>query len=187
MASSAPTKVIILGPSGSGKTFLKDYLRNQGYHVNVSCTSRPRREGEIAGRDYFFVDKKFFEQNEWIEMQSYNYWYYGTLKKFWNDAQVFIMNRKAIEQLREARLLDEAFIIYLDIEKEIRVRRLIKRNDSNDSVERRIKADEEEYEDFNLCNLKVCDENFLPERIYQKILDQGIKPRFKKSGNWKYL
>lgn len=45
-----------MGASGSGKTCLSKYLRNEfDIPVIVSTTTRPKREGEIEGEDYFFV------------------------------------------------------------------------------------------------------------------------------------
>lgn len=51
-----PIIIAIVGASGSGKTFLSKYLRSQfDIPVIVSTTTRPRRENEVEGEDYFFV------------------------------------------------------------------------------------------------------------------------------------
>ena len=51
-----PVIIAIAGASGSGKTTLSKYLqRKYGIPAIVSTTTRPRREDEIEGEDYFFV------------------------------------------------------------------------------------------------------------------------------------
>lgn len=51
-----PIIIAISGPSGAGKTSLAKLLQNQlDIPIIVSSTTRPRREDEIPGQDYFFV------------------------------------------------------------------------------------------------------------------------------------
>lgn len=59
--------VIISGPSGVGKDAVINRLRERrpDIHFVVTATSRPRREGEVHGVDYFFVSKGQFE--EWLQ------------------------------------------------------------------------------------------------------------------------
>ena len=51
-------------------------------HVNLSDTSRPPREGEIHGQEYFFVDKETMrrdvENNMFIEAGTFQDNLYGT-------------------------------------------------------------------------------------------------------------
>ena len=51
-------------------------------HEIVSCTSRPKRENEIDGINYYFHTKDSFEKmiknNEMLEYTIFNDWYYGT-------------------------------------------------------------------------------------------------------------
>ena len=48
---------VISAPSGAGKTSLVRSLMAQepGLRFSVSCTTRPKRENEVEGRDYFFI------------------------------------------------------------------------------------------------------------------------------------
>ena len=79
---------IITGPSGAGKTsILKRVMREvENLEFSVSYTTRPRRPGEVDGRDYFFVDEKRFkkmvEEGEFLEWAIVHGYYYGTSKKF---------------------------------------------------------------------------------------------------------
>ncbi|MDK2923347.1 MAG: guanylate kinase [Pseudothermotoga sp.] len=53
---------------------------------SVSCTTRPKRPGEIEGRDYFFVDEETFirmmKEDEFLEWAIVHGYYYGTPRKF---------------------------------------------------------------------------------------------------------
>jgi guanylate kinase len=76
--------IIISSPSGGGKgTLIKEILRSVpdiGY--SVSLTTRPQRQGEEDGRDYFFVSKSEFEtfrdEGGFLEFAEVHGNYYGT-------------------------------------------------------------------------------------------------------------
>ncbi len=75
---------IISAPSGAGKTSLVHQLiqRMRNLEVSVSHTTRPKRPGEVDGRDYIFVDRGHFESmieaDEFLEHASVFENYYGT-------------------------------------------------------------------------------------------------------------
>lgn len=60
----APLLVVISGPSGVGKDAVVKALQNRSnsYHFVVTVTSRPPREKEVEGVDYFFVSSNQFEE-----------------------------------------------------------------------------------------------------------------------------
>lgn len=79
--------IIFSAPSGSGKTTIVRHLLDKfdGLAFSVSACTRKRREGEIDGRDYYFLDTDLFnekiENNEFIEYEEvYPGNFYGTLK-----------------------------------------------------------------------------------------------------------
>src|SRR5262245_9793789 len=55
---------VLSSPSGAGKTTLWRRLieRMPGLRMSVSVTTRPKRPGEVEGKDYLFVEKARFEQ-----------------------------------------------------------------------------------------------------------------------------
>jgi guanylate kinase len=79
--------IIISSPSGGGKgTLIKEILRSVpsiGY--SVSHTTRAPREGEVNGRDYFFVTREEFEtriaNGEFLEFAEVHGNFYGTSLK----------------------------------------------------------------------------------------------------------
>jgi guanylate kinase len=81
--------IIFAAPSGTGKSTLVKYVmakeESLNLHFSVSATSRPSREGETEGVDYFFLKPEEFEQKiaegAFIEYEEvYAGIKYGTLK-----------------------------------------------------------------------------------------------------------
>ncbi|NIP92049.1 MAG: guanylate kinase, partial [Akkermansiaceae bacterium] len=77
--------LLVSGPSGSGKTTLCRRLARDGEaHYSVSCTTRPARDGEINGRDYYFLTREAFEADveagNFLEYAEVHGNLYGTLK-----------------------------------------------------------------------------------------------------------
>ena len=76
--------VIITAPSGAGKTTIyREVLeRNRGLVFSVSYTTRNRRPGEVDGRDYYYIDKKTFEEKkkrgDFVEWANVHGEIYGT-------------------------------------------------------------------------------------------------------------
>ena len=79
---------VTTGPSGAGKTTLLNRLMAEmpACIFSVSATTRPQREAEMPGRDYFFVSESEFqemkERGEFIEWAKVHNNYYGTPKNF---------------------------------------------------------------------------------------------------------
>lgn len=96
--------IVISAPSGCGKsTVVKRLLEKRGnIRFSVSATTRPPRDGEADGVDYFFVDRAEFDRmvrdGEFLEHAVYVGNGYGT-------------PRKAVD-----KLLDEGHDVMLDID-----------------------------------------------------------------------
>ena len=54
--------LVLSAPSGAGKSTLTSMLRRQipQFGYSVSCTTRPMRQGEVEGKDYFFLGEEDF-------------------------------------------------------------------------------------------------------------------------------
>ncbi|MEF2794680.1 MAG: guanylate kinase [Hydrogeniiclostridium sp.] len=76
--------VVLSGPSGAGKdTVLKRLMEKEpGIRLSVSATTRSPREGEVDGKDYFFLSRAQFdglvEQDKMLEHAEYCGNCYGT-------------------------------------------------------------------------------------------------------------
>ncbi len=80
--------IIISGTTCAGKgTVIQELLnRNSNLSLSVSYTSRKKRDGEIEGKDYYFINKEQFEDkiksDEMLEYEIVHQdHYYGTPKK----------------------------------------------------------------------------------------------------------
>jgi guanylate kinase len=75
---------VLSGPSGTGKTSIARLVleRTSGLVFSISCTTRPRREGEVEGRDYFFIEEERFSsmaaKGEFLEWAAVHGMSYGT-------------------------------------------------------------------------------------------------------------
>ena len=102
-------KIILCGPTCSGKNHLKDkFVSEAGLIPEVSYTTRPPREGEVDGKDYFFISQKRFDKMRssglFLETATHpdgtgNSYWYGTTLFQWKESDITIMNRSGLENL----------------------------------------------------------------------------------------
>lgn len=135
--------IILCGKSGAGKDYCAKELAKQfksiGYSVNdiVSCTTRPKREGEVEGKDYFFLSDEQFQtglvRDDFLEYSKFRGWYYGIPKDSIakNKINILVMNPEGvISILQKNNLLPDnttGIILYIDVPFRIRLLRSIKR------------------------------------------------------------
>lgn len=140
-------RIIIIGKGGSGKDHLRKEMVSHGFKYCVSHTSRPIREGEKEGEDYYFVDESHFSSGIFYEKVIFNGWFYGTSMEEFRSSNLFIMTPSGLAKMpRKDR--EQSHVIYLDIDEDTRRERLSKRRDADD-VERRLKADEIDFGNFS--------------------------------------
>jgi len=78
---------VVTGPSGSGKSTIVHHVLSDLRNVqfSVSHTTRPKRNSEEDGREYYFVSDKEFERmiarKKFVEWAVVHGHYYGTSKK----------------------------------------------------------------------------------------------------------
>lgn len=171
-------KLLVLGKSGSGKDFLVRNLTRMGLIPGLKTTTRPMRKYEIPGVTYDFVENRIFkdmvETDQFLCTQSFTVtpegrepevWHYGITKEEFGRAQVFIMTPAEFSGI-DAETRKGCFVVYLDIDRETRESRVLNRNDRNDSVRRRLDADEVDFQGFSDYDLKVTDPEFTAQDVY---------------------
>ena len=156
-------KLAIVGPGASGKDYLRKRFMDRSFNFGVSCTTRSPRETEVDGEDYFFLSEEEFEtkikNGEFVEWQSFKGWKYGITVDEFNRCDVMILNAEAVDLLAD-EYRNRLFVIYLDISEETRRARLESRNDINDEIERRIKADNDQFRNFSNYDCIITNDNF---------------------------
>jgi guanylate kinase len=166
-------KCLIVGKSGSGKDFLLRGLVKKGLKYSPKYTTRPKRKLETNGREYFFIENKDLElmikSNQILTYQMFNIfgsiWYYAISKDNFNNNQVFIMTPHELSSI-DLETRKKCFVVYLDIDFEIRKKRILGRNENADNVDRRLAADEEDFKDFSDYDLKISDPYFEIDMVY---------------------
>ncbi len=141
--------IAVSGPSGSGKTTIcRRIAEHYGWYYSISHTTRPRREGETHGKDYYFVTKDEFEelkkQDEFLEWAVVFGNLYGTSKKIINAKReagigvILDVDTQGAENIKA--IIPQAVTVFLkthDID--ILKSRLLKRGrDSFDEIDMRL-------------------------------------------------
>jgi guanylate kinase len=172
--------IVLSGPSGVGKGTVRKELFKQpdtNYEYSISITTRPPREGEVDGVDYFFKTREEFErmieEEKLLEYAEFVGNYYGTPLDYVNETldagrDVFLeIEVQGAAQIREK--VPEALFIFLappslsELE-----RRLIERGtESEEIIKKRIETAKEELEMMKLYDYVV--ENDEIQKACEKI------------------
>ena len=175
---SKKEKLILLGKSGSGKDFLMRKLVEKKLRGCLKMTTRPQRKHEIQLVTYNFVADSIFKEkidnNDFLVYQTFEVtpegkdpetWYYGITKEEFEKSQVFIMTPGEFENITP-EVRKDCFVVYLDIDRDTRESRILGRQDKNDSVTRRLDADEIDFQNFKDYDLRITDPEFEAEDVY---------------------
>jgi len=94
--------IVLSSPSGGGKTTVAKFLMGKYPQISfsISATTRKKRDGEVDGRDYYFLSKDEFEvkikNNELIEYEEIFGNYYGTpiseLKRAMDEDKILLFD-----------------------------------------------------------------------------------------------
>jgi len=158
-------RLILVGKAASGKDHARKICEQWlDMPYAISYTTRPPREDETNGRDYYFVSKNVFEymlsKDLWYEYVVFNDWYYGTTREQMDTpGQVFIMTPIGLSHVSQQDR-DESLVIYFEIDEETRRLRMYGRKGNADSVERRIEADNKDFENFTNYDIKIDNPQF---------------------------
>ena len=140
--------IILIGASSSGKSTIEQEVDKRGIcNKLTSHTTRPMRDNEIEGVDYYFVnendllemeiDDSFIEERQYIT--RYGCWIYGLSKQEVDNN----LDGIVVLDLEGARELEEYIKIYhpnrnvmkifIDCSSKIRLLRSLNRDDCDDS------------------------------------------------------
>lgn len=162
---------ILVGKSATGKDAILRYLVNTyKYEPIVSITSRPKRVGEVDGREYNFISYKEFKllikNDKLIEYRSYNtlvdnkpeIWYYGLKKQHFDNDKNYavILDIDGAKNFINYIGKKNCVVYYINTKDEIRKIRAMKRG-SFDEIEwnRRLEDDNKVFNENALDDINA--------------------------------
>jgi guanylate kinase len=156
--------LVVSAPSGAGKTTIVKAILEKypSMLFSVSAATRPKRETEIDGKDYFFLPRQEFERRiragELVEWEEIYGNLYGTLK---SEVDKALSNGKAM-------LFD------IDVKGGLS----IKRNYPNDSVLIFIRPPNIEILEARLRGRKTEDATTFKKRMDRVAMELGMASQF---------
>ena len=154
--------IALMGEAGSGKdrTLQELLAADPSLHEIVSCTTRPKRQGEAHGVNYYYYTPEQFGQKvldgEMLECTVFNDWFYGTsFESLRSDGviNIGVFNPTGVESLLERNDCN-VLVFWIKANDKTRLLRQLNREQDPDvrEVVRRFQAD---YKDFENIDFKV--------------------------------
>lgn len=170
--------IALLGKAGAGKDTVARILveNNPEWHMMISCTTRPMREGEKEGINYYYLTNEEFAakvlNGDMLEAVCFNNWYYGTDKTtLLPGINVGVFNPEGYDCFLESAKIDPELTVigfYVDVDDKIRMMRQLTRETDPDVKEicRRYFADLDDFDDIDYLNLKKVSNDNLDDLNY---------------------
>jgi len=175
---SPPLLIVISGPSGVGKDSVIQLMkeRHLPFHFVVTVTTRPRRENEVHGKDYFFVSHDDFahmiEADDLLEFAYVYNDYKGIPKSQVREAlrsNLDVIMRLDVQGAATIRkLYPEALLIFLTAqdEDELVSRLMNRRTETHDEISMRIAMARREFNSLGDFDYVIVNrENQLDETV----------------------
>ena len=163
--------IVLSSPSGAGKTTIsKKILQiDKSISLSISCTTRPKRKGEINKKDYIFISEKEFnlslKRNKFIEHAEVFGFRYGTLKQ---TVQSFFKKKKDVlfdidwqgyQQLKQTNMEVIGIFILPPNKKELIKRLKTRARDTNIEMKKRMNLVQNEVSHFPEYDYVVVNKN----------------------------
>ena len=137
--------------------------------LSISCTTRPKRKGEINKKDYIFLTENEFnkslKKNKFLESANVFGYKYGTLKEtvnsFFNKKKdvIFDIDWQGYQQLKQSNMDVVGIFILPPSKKELISRLKIRGRDTQDEMKKRMDLVQDDYavvnKDLNECVDKI--------------------------------
>jgi guanylate kinase len=163
--------IVLSGPSGVGKGTVRKAIFERDdneFQYSVSMTTRPMREGEVDGVDYYFRTKEEFEAmieaGEMLEYAEFVGNYYGTPLTYVNQTldegkDVFLeIEVQGAQQVKE-KVPDGVFIFLTPPDlAELKARIVGRGTDSPEVIEERMRVARQEIEMMALYDYAVVND-----------------------------
>ena len=161
---------VISGFSGVGKgTIVKKLVAEEDYALSISATSRAPREGEVHGREYFFLTRDEFhsmiESDGLIEWAEYVNNFYGTPREYVEErlaeGKDVILEIEPQGALKIKEKYPEAVLIFVvpPNAKELEKRLIGRGTEETGTIKKRLKRPAEETEYIDNYEYIVVNDN----------------------------
>lgn len=143
-----------MGKTCSGKDTIAKELIKHGFHRIITYTTRPRRKGEVNGKDYHFITDKMFKQmisdDSFAEYKFYNsaqgtWWYGSVIEDFNKNEKSFIILTPSGYKDIINKLGYKPKSVYISAANKIITERLKQRGDNPQEANRRLVSDNKDF------------------------------------------
>ena len=184
---------VISAPAGTGKTTLVRMLVDEFSVVkeSVSCTTRPPRPGEIAEKDYDFLNKATFEAEvaagEFLEHAEVFGTHYGTLKSHVLEEQnkgnhvVLVIDTQGALELKKSKFPATFIFVQTPSLSELRQRLFKRKTEKDEHIEERLSWAQGELEKANHYDYIIVNDNL--HRAFEILRCIFIAEEHKNRGN----
>lgn len=180
----------VMGKSATGKdTIYRELLQAEALSLKkiIPYTTRPIREGEEHGREYFFCKEedvtRLQENGKIIELRAYNtvhgIWKYFTVDDdqidLGNHSYLLIGTLEAYRKIRDYYGASQVLPIYIEVEDGERLTRALNREKRQKEPKyaemcRRFLADSEDFSEQNLADAQIT-RRFVNENLEDTIAE----------------
>lgn len=162
--------IALMGEAGSGKdrTMQAVLAADPTLHEIISCTTRPMRQGEAHGVNYFYYTPEQFNQKvldgEMLECTVFNDWFYGTSYDSVRSDGVInigVFNPAGVKSLL-ARSDCNVIVFWIQTDDKTRLLRQLNREEHPNVKEivRRFQADYNDFENIDFSYIGLTNSTF---------------------------
>ena len=162
---------VISGSSGVGKgTLIKEFLtKHPEFKLSVSCTTRKPREGEVHGKNYFFLTKDEFQEcinkGEFLEWAEFSGNMYGTKRPYVDEklsqGKNLILEIDTKGALNVKKIMPEAILIFIlpPSFEELEARLRGRHTETEEAIQKRLESTKLEMENSKHFDYQVVNDN----------------------------
>ena len=165
--------IIFSAPSGAGKSSLIKkliQLSDQSIELSVSATTRASRDGEVHGKDYFFMSDDEFNQmkdnDAFLESANVHGFQYATIKSYVQEkinsgiSVILDIDVQGFTQIKNSLMEHISIFILPPSFEELEKRLFTRGQDSNEVISKRLKNAVTELKYADMFDYVVLNDEF---------------------------
>ena len=182
--------IIFSAPSGAGKSSLIRkliQLSDQSIELSVSATTRASRDGEVHGKDYFFMSDDEFNQmkenDDFLESANVHGFQYATIKSYVQEkinsgiSVILDIDVQGFTQINNSLMEHISIFILPPSFEELEKRLFTRGQDSNEVISKRLENAVTELKYADLFDYVVLNDQFNKtiETLSSILFDENFK------------